>query len=874
MFAFAPSAVYDPTPLVQPRRHYLEARPSSLHASNPRGRYLAALAEAEAAEAEYVAAIAKEKALQRLKEEEGAAAIRREAAALQRQKSDALRRQAVFDALYAQEDSFPTHTYHTGTPIAASRYHPSPRFDSQSDEEALILRELERRRALALRRQEEEREAARVAAVLEAQKREALEAKLRQCSDEDLLGLLSGSGRATVRKVPSQEKLSPQFPPVISQLINTIAEPPRYPASEPSKQPQSPADALLSAIFGGSHEQNEQPQQVRCLSIHTLAAHANRLPCYQPHHCRHVSFAEPPQQPSSRAGVAPTPTSAPAATPSNVASLIDILNRGVNQETQDNIFTTLQSLFGPNLRVNEAQSKESTSTAAAASAPVPTAKAETSAPAPQPAAAPTPSAAAPASSAAGALKNLLQARLDTESETEVRDTLQGLLGSIFNGASQSRPAREPQAAPPSAPATTSNSGLSLKEQLEARLHRGPNAELHDTIKAIFASMAGPAAAHAPAATPASASASSSSPATAGAAASASTPDEGKGKGKADTTTPASTTTANPTSKDVVDSMNAIHSIEAHFAVLASEFSFPSRLEFTPPSSRPSSPSPSSSLTSNLAYTSANAPVRYYEQALSALLVQLDAVESHGNEDVRKARKEVVARVEGALEEVEREVRERFVQREARNAAAQPQAVEQNDEAKEKLEAEELVEAEKPVSADEAVAEEPVVVDEPIESVVENTEPLATPVADIEVPESKDERPEQVAEVDTSEEPVSEPVAVPASPTVEHSRLTVESFNLPSGLDSHNPPDDDLVPAATQSVPESLESSVSTVTFDTTPAPSYPPTTKAEPEPETVDTFLLPNQSPVTPKRPTASNDEEEPVVVDTHSEGDWSEVEA
>ncbi|KAF7986194.1 hypothetical protein HWV62_38610 [Athelia sp. TMB] len=855
MFAFAPSAVYDPTPLVQPRRHFLEARPSSLHASNPRDRYLAALAEAEAAEAEYVAAIAKEKALQRLKEEEEAAASRREAAALQRQKRDALRRQAVFDALYAQEDSFPNHTYHTGTPLlTASRYHPSPRFDSQSDEEALILRELERRRALALRRQEEEREAARVAAVLEAQKREALEAKLRQCSDEDLLRLLSGSGRAAVRKVPSQEKLSPQFPPVISQLINTIAEPPRHPAPEPSKQPQSPADALLSAIFGGSDERNEQPQQ--------------------PHHCRHVSFAEPPQQPSSRTGVAPTPTSAPAAAPNNVASLIDILNRGVNQETQDNIFTTLQSLFGPNLRANGAQSKESTSTAAAASAPVPTVKAETPAPAHQPTAAPTPSAAVPASSAAGALKNLLQARLDTESETEVRDTLQGLLGSIFNGASQSRPAREPQAASPSAPATTSNSGLSLKEQLEARLHRGPNAELHDTIKAIFASMAGPAAAHAPAATPASASASSSSPATAGAAASASTPDEGKGKGKADTTTPASTTTANPTSKDVVDSMNAIRSIEAHFAVLASEFSFPSRLEFTPPSSRPSSPSPSSSLTSNLAYTSANAPVRYYEQALSALLVQLDAVESHGNEDVRKARKEVIARVEGALEEVEREVRERFVQREARNAAAQPQAPEQSAEVEVKPEAEELVEAEKPVSADEAVAEEPVVVDEPIESVVENIEPLAAPVADIEVPESKDERPEQVAEVDTSEEPVSEPAALPASPTVEHSRLTAESFNLPSGLDSHNPPDDDLVPAATQSVPESLESSVSTVTFDSTPAPSYPPTTKAEPEPEIVDTFLLPNQSPVTPKRPTASNDGEEPVVVDTHSEGDWSEVEA
>ncbi|KZP15241.1 hypothetical protein FIBSPDRAFT_750658, partial [Athelia psychrophila] len=177
--------------------------------------------------------------------------------------------------------------------------------------------------------------------------------------------------------------------------------------------------------------------------------------------------------------------------------------------------------------------------------------------------------------------------------------------------------------PPAAPAPTS--GLSLKEQLEARLHSGPNVEVHDTVRAVLASLMSGGAPAGAASTPAS----SSAPTTAGPSASASASsaeDEGKGKGKAPTTNPTSGPAAaspSPTSKDVLDAMNTIHSIEAHFSVLASEFSFPTRLDFTPPSSRPSSPAfDSASLVNHLAYTSANAPVRYYEQALSALLGQL------------------------------------------------------------------------------------------------------------------------------------------------------------------------------------------------------------------------------------------------------------
>ncbi|KAF7968103.1 hypothetical protein HWV62_32009, partial [Athelia sp. TMB] len=239
-----------------------------------------------------------------------------------------------------------------------------------------------------------------------------------------------------------------------------------------------------------------------------------------------------------------------------------------------------------------------------------------------------------------------------------------------------------------------------------------------------------------------------------------------------------------------------------------------------------------------------------------------------------------------LEEVEREVRERFVQREARNAAAQPQAAGETVEAKGKFEEEQLIEAEKPVSADEAAAAESVAVDEPTESVVESTEPSAAPVADIEAQQPKDEHTEQLAEEETTGEAALEPAHALASPAAESLHPNTEALSTSSILDGHLPNIDDDEATSTAAIDpqpaESLTSSVATVTpeaLGATSASSYPFTsvaataTKSE-ESEAIDTFLLPNQSPVIPKQPTSSNDEEELVVVDTHSEGDWSEVEA
>ncbi|SJL06343.1 uncharacterized protein ARMOST_09679 [Armillaria ostoyae] len=182
---------------------------------------------------------------------------------------------------------------------------------------------------------------------------------------------------------------------------------------------------------------------------------------------------------------------------------------------------------------------------------------------------------------------------------------------------------------------TSEVESSLKAELEARLNNDQSNEIKDTIHAIFASL-NDAHSNAP---------SSSS----------------KGKEKAH---PISAEDA--TSKDVVSSMEAVRNVETAFHALESEFVFPIQLDFTPAPS-PASSDSESSLTGRLAYTSRNAPVRYYEQSLSGLLAQLDSVESFGNEALRSVRKEVVGKVESALEELEREVEGRWRSKTAKEA---------------------------------------------------------------------------------------------------------------------------------------------------------------------------------------------------------------
>ena len=204
-------------------------------------------------------------------------------------------------------------------------------------------------------------------------------------------------------------------------------------------------------------------------------------------------------------------------------------------------------------------------------------------------------------------------------------------------------------------------GSSLKAELEARLKNEYESEVRDTIQALIASLQDTTN-DSPSATL------STSPSA----------ENDKGKAKANETGGTSNK-ADVTSLDILKSMEQVRNIEAAFVVLESDFVFPSQLDFNYGAHHPFDTSAASSdsegsATTRLAYTSHNHPVRFYEQALGGLMAQLDVVESFGNEELRSRRREVVERVERALEELEREVEGRWkakLSKEAKNNASEP-----------------------------------------------------------------------------------------------------------------------------------------------------------------------------------------------------------
>jgi hypothetical protein len=836
MFVFAPSSIYNPQYLREPQVYFSQAKPVS-----PRDRYLAALAEAQSAEAEYVAVLAREKAIQKQREEQ------HRKVELQRQREAAIRRQE--EALYSQ-DSAP---YYASHPLFSSTYRQHSRlnpFDSEAEAEAVLFHELGLRRAIARRQQQEELVNRRRLAILRQQQaereqaltlavaRRAQEMKRREqqaelsrhfSEEEDLQQMMSrlfGERPTVIRKQPSQEKLvrfvrrSLTAPPADSYQVHPQANPAARrqscgshcaPRRQTVSNEQDDLERFLKLIFSGQHEAASHcPCAPKEVKERVVCRCAPLLSQAVPHHCPMLK-AQAQCQPAAFAQKAHAQTPAPVATAS--------------------------SCCGPSL------------------------------------------------------KDQLQSRPNHQPESNDRDALQDLVSSIF-GASAKLERKERVKKNQDAAATTtgsagpSTSSLSLKEQLEARLYQNPRVEVHDTVRAILASLMTEKSEAARTSASASKDTESRTDATASFSSSAPTA-EGKGKGKAvsfDVPTV-------PTSKDVVESMNAIHNIQAAFNTLSADFSFPIRLDFTPPSSAPSSPHASDSesvSTSQLAYTSTNAPVRYYEQALSALLTQLDAVESWGNDDVRKERKELVARVEATLEQVEREVQERFIHRQARERVVE-----------EKVQVDDVPTSE--VVQDVAV---PTPVEELATAVV--VEAVETPTAAENVsahvePQSADIETVLVIDSETSCSTSSD------EKLADHSKDITSSVNDIAVSGSSVSVDESV---ALPSEPEELSLANSTVTSisadnntlgkvedaSLSDHQSYPPTSQIPTvssvieetsedaygpgeESERVDTFLLPAaaESPII-KRP-AVHDEDELVVVDKEheeaSDGEnWSEVEA
>ncbi|QRW23429.1 MATE efflux family protein [Rhizoctonia solani] len=100
------------------------------------------------------------------------------------------------------------------------------------------------------------------------------------------------------------------------------------------------------------------------------------------------------------------------------------------------------------------------------------------------------------------------------------------------------------------------------------------------------------------------------------------------------------------SAETNQSQSAISDILKSFSDLKSSFTFPEKLDFL------NSPDDADAVTPKLAYTRNNAPLHQQEHLLMGLLTKLDAVESYGQETIRKARKDAVLLIERELEELD------------------------------------------------------------------------------------------------------------------------------------------------------------------------------------------------------------------------------
>lgn len=832
-----------PILLFSPHQHQYYHRQPQPQAHNPRDRYLAALAEVKAAEEEYAESVAREKAIQRQREEE-----ERRRVVVQRQREEAARRQRLVDAFLEREaylaGGYPERFYY-GTPEADIYEELAARKDLNRRRSAAHYQQqqaplLDQHR-LALLQEHQAREQAKARGLALARRQAEEQARLSRSSEESdlesVLSLLLGSG-ATVRKAPSREDL------VSNSLFATLLT-----VSDLFIQQRHLPKTIAPRQGCSSHC---APRRQGSRSNAEVRSNEDELEQFMKLLFGRQAEAEPKEKEQSVCR-----TSCPI----------------MRTSSHPYYFKKEQVSQGCSCASRCHAQAPRTSVANSNPVPVPAPKASTSTS--DPGVAPTTPTTLPS------LLSHMQSRLSREPEPEVAETLQSLLAS-FLGPAAANLERKPRVEKKNSTDSTSttpaqssgSSGLSLKEQLEARLRKDPNVEVHDTVQAMLASLATASAEHASTSTP-----SASAPGPAPKAAPLGSTTEGKGKGKAvafDLPRVTSDVPSIHTSKDVSDSMNAVHDIEAAFNTLRTDFSFPTHLDFTPPSSVPSSPHTSdseSTLSSKLTYTANNSPVRYYEQALNALLGQLDAIESWGNEEVRKERKVVVGRVESALEDVEKEVQERFVQRMAKEAGQVVIA----DKGEVKAEETPLVDTSVPV-VEEVIVEAPVadlefvaVVSEPEEALdpsdtISQAAPLTEDPISSSAPESTTE---EFSATEESSLDASEATVTPLVDTVDGETSPLAETS-PEGLEGLSV--EEAVPVPQSSYPPTAQSS-----YPPTPSLAEPGSeSTAQPDSERLDTFLLPATSPITPKRPNVTEDADELVVVDKdHSEGsDWSEVEA
>jgi hypothetical protein len=240
----------------------------------------------------------------------------------------------------------------------------------------------------------------------------------------------------------------------------------------------------------------------------------------------------------------------------------------------------------------------------------------------------------------GSLIDQIKVRSEREGHDEIRDTIQSVVNALLTPAKHQPPLKQPS---PSTHPTN---------QARSDITRGPDSiNGFDLIEAVLGNLNNQSYACQASSNP-DPTISRGAPNKAFATAT-STKIDTKGKGKE----PRAATQSTP--KEVVNALKKVESIERTFHSLETEFILPAQLDFATSSRAPRGTSDVSATFPNLAFTSRNHPVRYYEQALSSLLQELDLIESHGDSTLRLKRRTVVSVIEKALEELEREVAGRW-----------------------------------------------------------------------------------------------------------------------------------------------------------------------------------------------------------------------
>ncbi|KAJ6501583.1 hypothetical protein C8R47DRAFT_232726 [Mycena vitilis] len=814
--------------------------PVTAPALNPREKYLAALAEAKAAEAEYLAA-------EKLQQEEEAL----------RQRLDQI--QHLKQQQQQQQQPAPNPYY---TPAQAHFAQPSPPFPQYAPAPAAVDLDALRRqiaaeeRARILQEQQQQvrrEEALRLDEARRAQEgRDAERARNLAAQNARLATLTQRALRPAVRYVvPEGESVRGDWehcrpPPELRNRVNVtpymIAEAakkqgpsascPCAPASapKPKAKPEVKETNDLEALFGqlfGGQQPKARPQPKKAPA--PAPAPAPKVVSLD-ELIHHVLGASQPQ-PQPKAEAKPQQQQQPAKEAPQTINLEQLLQHvlgGAVAQRQPEATPkapqepakeqapapTLEQIINHFLGAvakPEASPSASGSTSEPAKTEQPAAvPAPTPAPAqPQSAPAPAPATQAPHHAGVDFLNQLLggaSARHSGSDSTPTPLNLQNLLNMYLDHAHPSAPSA-PEAGPSnSAPAPAR--APSHKEQEER--------ELAEAIRMSLAE----AEAH---------------------------PAAAADKGKAPAPAP---------EKDIASSTAEVRAIDAQYTLLANEFVFPAQLDFT--TSRSASPtrnggagSEESPVARLLSYGAANQPVRYYHQALTGLLARLDAVESFGDEGLRGMRKEVVGRVEGAMDEVERgvEVRWRKVVGKVERVAAElapaaevaPQPGAAAPESTPEPEAVEVV-------AEEAVVDESVVV----EAEVPEPETAATST------------PAPIAESEPS--PAAEPELSSSYPPASESTSSIPT--VVSSPPYPAPPAPSLADDTAAAPSPPVELDVVDESLETLRPPTPTPPSPAPSSPSDLDTFLLPADAALADEKKTRKAEDEHEVG------SDWSEVDA